>query len=362
MRSKSLLAAILSALLLLPSATFAFSSSCKIPVDPRTLHQHQHEHEHHQHQRHQWYSKSTTTCLFEQQPEKRSGGSVRFSGIETTRKSDDLTNYLDAGLSFLSSDIVSIVLGGVGLAIIVAHRLSLMMEEQPSELLVVDTTSMAQQTRTDLLAVFACGSVLLDGITKLDVTSALSESVVLDGVVLDQPIVNDDDDQHHAAAAADNNASSTTTTKNNNPTSNSIYHWALQSLLQATPGMSAVVMEKKNYNSNNNNDEWTVTAMAGTVPRTNVPVPEATPILDRVASQTIKETYLPTLQALPGRFEFTYLPSNTQLVLLIPIRVGQVLVLGSNTAKSFSPRDVAWCRVVAERINTSTTTSSTTTS
>jgi hypothetical protein len=268
----------------------------------------------------------TTTCLFEQ-PEKRSGGSVRFSGIETTRKSDDLTNSFDAGLSFLSSDIVSIVLGAVGLVVIVAHRLSLIDE-------ILDTTSMAQQTRTDLLAVFACGSVLLDGITKLDVTSALSESVSLNGVVLDEPIVNGDDNDNANAS-------------NPNPT----ISWALQSVLQATPCMSAVVMEKKN-NKNNNNDEWTVTAMAGTVPRTNVPVPEVTPILDRVASQTIKETYLPTLQALPGKFEFTYLPPNTQLALLIPIRVGQVLVLGSNTAKSFSPRDVAWCRVVAERINT----------
>jgi hypothetical protein len=319
MRSKSLVATLS---LLLPSTTFAFSSSCKLVIDTRRiLHQHQHQnHRKHQHS-------TSTTSLFEQ-PEKRSGGSVRFSGIETTRKSDDLTNSLDAGLSLLSSDIVSIVLGGVGLAVIVAHRLSLIDE-------ILDTTTMAQQTRTDLLAVFACGSVLLDGITKLDVTSALSESVLLNGVVLDEPIVNgenDDDDDN-------NNAS------NPNPT----IAWALQSLLQATPCMSAVVMEK-----NNKNNEWTVTAMAGTVPRTNVPVPEVTPILDRVASQTIKETYLPTLQALPGKSEFTYLPSNTQLALLIPIRVNQVLVLGSNTAKSFSPRDVAWCRVVAERMNTST--------
>lgn len=285
-----------------------------------------------QHQQNQ-YSKSTT-CLFEQ-PEKRSGGSVRFSGIETTNKSDDLTNSFDASLSFLSSDIVSIVLGGVGLAVIVAHRLSLIDE-------VLDPASMVQQTRTDLLAVFACGSVLLEGITKLDVTSALSDSVPLNGVVLDEPIVNDDNDDKDDDDDASNNNS-------NNPT----ISWALQSLLQATPCMSAVIMEKKKKNNNNNqDDEWTVTAMAGTVPSTNVPVPDVTPILDRVASQTIKETYLPTLQALPGKFEFTYLPSNTQLALLIPMRVGQVLVLGSNTAKSFSPRDVAWCRVLAERMNT----------
>jgi hypothetical protein len=86
-------------------------------------------------------------------------------------------------------------------------------------------------------------------------------------------------------------------------------------------------------------------------------VPETTPILDRVGSPTnVKETYLPTLQALPGRREFTYLPGNLQLALLIPIMNEndesrrKVLVLGGNTAKSFSPRDVAWCRIVAERM------------
>ena len=82
-------------------------------------------------------------------------------------------------------------------------------------------------------------------------------------------------------------------------------------------------------------------------------VPETTPILDRVGSPTnVKETYLPTLQALPGRREFTYLPGNLQLALLIPIDSDstkrKVLVLEGNTAKSFSPRDVAWCWIVAE--------------
>jgi len=113
-----------------------------------------------------------------------------------------------------------------------------------------------------------------------------------------------------------------------------------------------------------------------------------TPILDRFLSQNggggknKSESYLPTLQALPGRFEFyTYLPSNTQGVLILPVtRPGNgndggsnsrssndgkkqekekvndddgtaVLVLGANTARSFSPRDIAWCQVVATRMD-----------
>ena len=63
-----------------------------------------------------------------------------------------------------------------------------------------------------------------------------------------------------------------------------------------------------------------------------------------------KESYLPTLQALPGKAEFKYLLSNTQEVLLVPIPVGDGeentgLVLGGATLKSFSPRDVACCQL-----------------
>ena len=35
-----------------------------------------------------------------------------------------------------------------------------------------------------------------------------------------------------------------------------------------------------------------------------------------------KESYLPTLQALPGKVEFTYLPSNAQEALLLPVYNG----------------------------------------
>lgn len=54
------------------------------------------------------------------------------------------------------------------------------------------------------------------------------------------------------------------------------------------------------------------------------------------------------------------LPSNAQLALLVPIRgrnedngasSKRVLVFGSNRAKSFfTPRDVAWCRIVTRRM------------
>jgi hypothetical protein len=261
--------------------------------------------------------------VYANKSEKDNGGSsasVRFSGvsIESSSKADDITNSLDFLLGLVVSDIASIILGSIGLAFVVFHRLSLLDEQ------VADTTILAQQTRTDLLAVFASGSVLLNGITKLDITSALSESVVLEGTKLGNPIVD---------------------------TENPTIQWGLQALLRATPAKTAVIMEGKP------GSQWSIIALAGIVPSQNNPLPENTPILDRVGSQTTKETYLPTLQALPGRFEFSYLPANSQLALLIPLSatasVSRVLVLGSNTAKSFTPRDIAWCRVVAERMASS---------
>jgi len=270
--------------------------------------------------------------LFEQSTNKElssSKASVRFSGAEGLTSTD--VNPLDTFLKILASDIASIILGLIGLVVVVAHRLSLL-DDTLAESLTV-------QTRTDLLAVFACGSVLLNGITKLDVTTALADTVVLEGTNLGEI-------ELVSGGTVDGDSSTTI--------------WALESLLAATPAMTVVLLERKDVGSS-----WQVVARGGTVPSIRETPPESTPILDRVSSPgNQKETYLPTLQALPGKRELPYLPSNTQLALLVPIvessntnpkdvrPTKRVLVLGGNRAKSFSPRDVAWCRIVAERMAT----------
>ena len=255
----------------------------------------------------------SATSLFAQGEEQK-GASVRFTA------SDELTttqNPLDSFLSLLASDVASIALGAVGLLIVVVHRLSL---------LDASVDAMAVQTRTDLLAVFACGSVLLNGVTKLDVTAALSESVVLEGTKLAKPEFLTSQEENDLAAR-------------------STIAWGLDALLDATPAETAVLLERRN-----GGDGWIVSARSGIVPA-STSVPEISPILARVgAPSNTKETYLPTLQALPGKKELTYLPANAQLALMIPMEGEQVLVLCGNTAKSFSPRDVAWSRIIAERM------------
>mmetsp|Transcript_20044 Transcript_20044/g.34243 ORF Transcript_20044/g.34243 Transcript_20044/m.34243 type:complete len:315 (-) Transcript_20044:1334-2278(-) len=249
---------------------------------------------------------TTTTALCE-----KKGGTAQFVGVQET------TNSLDFVLSSITSDVGSIALGLVGLLIVLANRFA------DQDNLTADT--LGQETRSDLLAVFACGAVLLNGVSKLDVTSALAESVVLDGINLDRPQTL---------------ISST----------GSELRWAIDSVLAATPAKTAVLLKHA--------ETWKTVVIAGVVPQDSALRTGTTllsnPILDRFLQKTSKrtETYLPTLQALPGRVEFTYLPQNTQEALLLPVKDNCVLVLGSNTARSFNPRDVAWCQVLAKRIAT----------
>mmetsp|Transcript_9335 Transcript_9335/g.21532 ORF Transcript_9335/g.21532 Transcript_9335/m.21532 type:complete len:222 (+) Transcript_9335:2-667(+) len=209
----------------------------------------------------------------------------------------------------------------------------------PSDL-TADT--LAQETRFDLLAVIACGAVLTNGVSKLDVTSALAQSVPLDGVSLEGTVIT-------TLSGATNDQ-----TQKASP----MLSWAMESFLTATPAKTVVLMKY-------HDESWTSLAMTGIAPRdpslpsSPLPPPQRLPsnkqpILNRyvsVDSPKRSETYLPTLQALPGKVEFSYLPPNTQEALVLPVNDDVVLVLGSNTSRSFTPRDIAWCQVLAERVD-----------
>ena len=242
--------------------------------------------------------------------------------------SSSLDNPLDQFLTFVASDAFSVVAGIIGLLAVVVHRWNLVLASDPTR---ATAEALTYQTRTDLLGVLASGSVLLNGVTKLDVTTALAESVVLEGTVLSEP-------EHTITTAGTTNTLT----------------WAMESLLAATPAKTAVLVTDAGEE-----DGWTIQCRAGVVP-SSTSIPERTPILERVGNpENSKETYLPTLQALPGRTELTYLPNNTQMAVMIPIqssssssssKKNHVLVLGGNTAKSFTPRDIAWSRIVAQKL------------
>ena len=171
----------------------------------------------------------------------------------------------------------------------------------------------------------------------MDVTSALAESVILEGTYLDKVL-------HVDSSIGEI----------------SFLEWALFAARTSTPAKSAVVLA---YCIDD--EIWKVVAVTGCLPADEdfwqkVPEDVPTPILSRLLKegQGNKETYLPTLQALPGRAEFTYLPQNTQEVLMLPIEVKNgntkfrkaALVLGGDCSKTFTPRDVAWCQVLVGRM------------
>ena len=243
------------------------------------------------------------------------------------------TSVIDYLFTIGTSDLTSIVLGSIGILLALFNRLSSIDYEATSIANNV-AADMGAQSRQDLLAVFSAGAVLLNGLSKLDVTSALAESVILDG--LDQDFLWVDSNY------------------NEKKDGHNVVKWAMGAVREATPAKTAAFLV---YTDN----RWNVVALDGIVKKEKVTreLSQPTPILDRFLkgfqdpSIELKESYLPTLQALPGKVEFTYLPPNTQEVLCLPIRANgtlAALVLGSDTAKSFTPRDVAWSCVVAQRI------------
>lgn len=297
-------------------------------------------------------------------------------------------SYIDQILLSLTSDRTSLLLGSIGIVIIILNRLLTFPDN--------DAIYETSRSRIDLLGVFASGSVLLNGITKLDVTSVRAERVLLEGMNVDQVLwstfdssnkvmMNDDGVQQRQQQQLDKRTA--------DKLFQSTVEWALQSYLRCSPSKSAVLLATS---SSSSDKCWIPVAKVGILPLESQPiVTNRTPILDRIlltgdgnikggavggtelgggggGMKGPKESYLPTLQALPGKVEFTYLPSNAQEVLILPVvskpersRNGQsnnrrkmddnfdwkyAIVLGGDTAKSFAPRDITWCKEIASWI------------
>jgi len=306
--------------------------------------------------------------------EAKSKANVSFKSKRNISKRDGKSppnlSAVDQLLLALTSDRTSLLLGSIGILILMLNRLLSFPELPLYE---------ASRSRIDLLGVFAAGSVLLNGLTKLDVESVQADRVVLEGVYNEGTVSWNMECELYR----DLNT-------NKDETFKWIVEWALSSFLRCSPARTVVLLAT---NKNDNQQRWRPLATAGVLPldpqlRRLIPSDKHTPILDRmlcedssnikggtvggteVAGATkrrgLKESYLPTLQALPGKVEFTYLPSNAQEALLLPVpssgdnegksngKNGEAahyaVVLGGDTAKSFAPRDVAWCKEIASWI------------
>ena len=72
-------------------------------------------------------------------------------------------------------------------------------------------------------------------------------------------------------------------------------------------------------------------------------------ILERVLSKQ-KPVYLVSLALYPGRFEFDYLPENTQGVICQPIGNRGALILGANAPRSYTKKDEQWIEGIADKL------------
>lgn len=79
--------------------------------------------------------------------------------------------------------------------------------------------------------------------------------------------------------------------------------------------------------------------------------PEVKPgaILQRVLEKQ-KPVYLVDLKVYPGRFEFDYLPENTQGVICQPIGDQGALILGANAPRSYTKQDETWIAGIADKL------------
>lgn len=287
----------------------------------------------------------------------------RNKNNKSNNQSPSNLSPVDRLLLTLTSDQTSLLLGSIGILLLLLNRWVSFPDDPMYE---------AGRSRVDLLGVFAAGSVLLNGITKLDIESAKADRVILEGVFGEGEVLwNTDLEQYKQINV-------------------STVEWVLSSFLKCSPARTAVLLT---VNTQDNEPRWIPLAMTGVLPidpelRTLIPKEKKTPILDRMLREdsrhakggTVggtetasaierrgpKESYLPTLQALPGKVEFTYLPPNAQEALLLPVRRSgdsgdtdqshdgggrhYALVLGGDTAKSFAPRDIVWCKEISSWI------------
>jgi hypothetical protein len=66
--------------------------------------------------------------------------------------------------------------------------------------------------------------------------------------------------------------------------------------------------------------------------------------------ETQKPIYLVALYVYPGKFEFDYLPENTQGVICQPIGKEGVLILAANAPRSYTKQDENWIAGIAEKL------------
>jgi len=173
------------------------------------------------------------------------------------------------------------------------------------------------QSRADLIAALPAVLLTLKALTDFDITPRDAEAVPLGGAQLEWTKPGLADEQRQTL------------------------DWAAGALLDCSPCTSLLVWR-----------EGETLLLRGQLPAAAEAPLVPGPLLSKcMAKKNGAPEYLPALQLLPGRVEFSYLPEETQGVLLVPMpgQLGAV-VLGTDTQRAFKDDDVAWARAVATRV------------
>lgn len=122
------------------------------------------------------------------------------------------------------------------------------------------------------------------------------------------------------------------------------FQWISNAILRNTPCTSVHIFKKKEK------EGVILLSQAGVVSADPLKFPPSLPtkqpILQGIISEEEREVYLPDLQILPGKIEFTYLPLNCQSVLMLA--AGEyIIVVGTNQAKVLKQEDLTRIRTLS---------------
>ena len=201
-----------------------------------------------------------------------------------------------------ASNQLGLGVGSVGLIALLANRLAGGLE-----------LASEAQSRADIISVIACSAVLLDWLSDQEVKTKERQSVALAGYALPKYEVSD-----------------------SNAKSIEIISWAMKTLLDIKSVTSVHILTDSTRFIGRCGVVSFADKSSNSLDSSNMPIL-------REVLQTRKQVYLPDLQILPGKVEFSYLPLNCQSVMIVPLLYspGGAVILGTNQAKSFELRDLS---------------------
>jgi hypothetical protein len=247
----------------------------------------------------------------------RSAGACHGCAVVRTRPSRPRQSAaMDGGAGRGPASLLSFVLRSPGVSLTAS---SVLLTVLVCNRFVLDEVANSQ-SRSDLLATGAAAALVLHALASLDIESRIADRQQLIGTQVPCEV--------SAAGLGSEELEP-------------LLRWLGESILACTPTASLLVYDR---------------ARGRTLLRYGIMGPAAEvqpgPILDKcLTDDRARGTYLASLQNYPGRFELSYLPPNTQCVLVQPYGDGAgAIILGADTARAYTNKHLTWVQLLADRL------------